>query len=200
MSYGDNVSIDRTVHIEHPEIMELGDNVTIMNGVRITGKPGRFSIGSDVTIYPNCTILGSPDRIIIGDHVELFNNTFIEGGEWLNSFIEIGNMTHFAPNCILYGWGGLRIGNYCGIASGVVISTVRHHTSMLDKPMVIYMEKAEPITIEDDVWLAANAVVNCGVVIRKGCVIGANSVVLEDTEEFGFYAGVPARLKHTRRY
>ena len=49
------------------------------------------------------------------------------------------------------------------------------------------------ITIEDDVWIGAGVKVLDGVIIRKGCVIGANSVVTHSTEEYGIYVGVPAR-------
>lgn len=33
-----------------------------------------------------------------------------------------------------------------------------------------------------------------GVTVKKGCIIGAGAVVTKDTDEFGVYAGVPARL------
>ena len=46
----------------------------------------------------------------------------------------------------------------------------------------------------DDVYLGAHVVINQGVTVRRGCVVGANSVVLSDTEEYGFYVGAPASV------
>jgi serine O-acetyltransferase len=52
------------------------------------------------------------------------------------------------------------------------------------------------IVIEDDVILAPGAKVLCkeGVLyVRRGSVLGANSVLLESTGENEIWAGVPAR-------
>jgi acetyltransferase-like isoleucine patch superfamily enzyme len=51
-----------------------------------------------------------------------------------------------------------------------------------------------PVTIGDNVWLGANAVVTSGVTIGRRAVIGANSVVLEDVPAFAIAAGAPARV------
>lgn len=49
------------------------------------------------------------------------------------------------------------------------------------------------ISVEDDVWLGAGCIIMPNVTIKKGTIVGAGSVVLEDTEEFCTYAGVPAK-------
>ena len=54
------------------------------------------------------------------------------------------------------------------------------------------MEKS--IIVEDDVWIGFGAQVMGGVTLKRGSVIGAGAVVTHDTEEYGVYAGVPARL------
>lgn len=55
------------------------------------------------------------------------------------------------------------------------------------------------IVIEDDVWLGSGVKVLDGVIIRKGCVIGANAVVTHSTEEYGIYVGVPAHKIKSRK-
>ena len=196
---GENVMIAADVFIEHPEVMEVGDRVTFMKGVYMMGCPGRFAIGDDVTFYPNVFYQGSPGQVVIGSDVQFFPNCYISGGDWEPSFVEVGDHTHFAPGCVLYGWGGLRVGSYCAIAAWCMLSTVSQFTDKTEQPMVTYGENADPITLEDDVYLGAHVVVNQGVTVRRGCVVGANSVVLSDTEEYGFYVGAPARLKRKRR-
>jgi len=196
---GEDVRIDPDVFIEHPEVLSVGDRVVFMKGVYILGRPGRFVIGDDVTFYPYVFCQGSPGHVTIGTDVQFFPHCYLSGGDWPSSFIEVGNHTHFAPRCVLYGWGGLRVGDYCAIAAGCMLSTVSQYTDKTERPMVTYGENAAPVTVEDDVYLGANVVVNQGVTVRRGCVVGANSVVLDDTEEYGFYVGAPARLKRKRR-
>lgn len=41
---------------------------------------------------------------------------------------------------------------------------------------------------------SANVTIMPGVTIAKGCIIGAGTLVTEDTEENGIYVGIPARL------
>jgi acetyltransferase-like isoleucine patch superfamily enzyme len=197
-SCGRDVSIADHVYIEHPEAIEVGDHVTLMHGFHMIGRPARCRIGSHVTFYPNCFVQGSNSRFVIDDHVEFFPNTYISLGDWESSFVEIGHHCHFAPNCVLYGWGGLTIGPYCNIAAHTVFATVGHHDEITDKPMSLTGEKAGPITLEEDVWIAANVTITANTRIAKGCVIGANAVVTRDTQPMGLYVGVPARRLRDR--
>jgi hypothetical protein len=52
---------------------------------------------------------------------------------------------------------------------------------------------ANQVIIEDDVWLVGNVVVSPGIVLRKGTIVLAGSVVTKDTETKKCYAGVPAK-------
>lgn len=195
---GEEVNLADDVFIEHPEAMEVGDNVTFMRGFHMIGKPGVCRIGSNVTFYPNCFIQGSNGSLVVGDQVDFFPGTYISIGDWETSFVEIGHHSHFAPHCVLYGWGGLTIAPYCNVASHTVFATVGHHDEITDRPMALTGEKAGPITLEEDVWIAANVTLTANTRIAKGCVVGANSVVTKDTEPMGVYAGVPARRIRNR--
>jgi len=192
-SCGRNVTIAPDVYIEHPEVMEVGDDVTFMRGFHMIGCPQFCRFGSHVTFYPNCFIQGSPGRFVLEDHVTFFPGNYISLGDWETSFIHVGHDSHFAPNGVLYGWGQLTIAAYCNVAAHVVFATVGQHDEITDRPMALTGEKAGPITIEEDVWIAANATICAHTTIARGCVIGANSVVTRDTEPMGLYAGVPAR-------
>jgi len=155
-------------------------------------------IGSNVTFYPNCFIQGSADALVIDHHVDFFPNTYISTGG-AGSFIEIGHHTHFAPGCVLYGWGGLRIGPYCNIAAHCVFATVGHDQLVHDgKRMCEVPAVRGPITLVEDVWLCAHVTVTANTTIAKGCIIGANAVVTRDTEPMGLYVGVPARRLRDR--
>ena len=51
-----------------------------------------------------------------------------------------------------------------------------------------------PITLEDDVWIGANATVCGGVTIGAGSVIGADSVVTHDIPRGVLAVGNPCRV------
>ena len=197
-SCGRNVRVDENVFIEHPEAMEVGDDVHFMTGFYMMGRPELCRIGPHVTFYPNCFLQGSPGRFLVDEHVEFFPNTYISLGHGEPCFVEIAHQCHLAPGCILYGWGGLKIGPYCNIAAHVVFATVGHRYDRTDKPMALTGERSAPIVLVEDIWIAANATVTAGVRIAAGCVIGANAVITKDTEPMGVYFGIPARRARDR--
>lgn len=194
---GVNVRVEEGVYIAQPEALEVGDHVTFMRGFYMMDRPGVCRIGSHVRFYPNCFVQGSA-RLVVADHVDFFPNTYISlGSDPARHYVEIGHHSHFAPGCILYGWGGLTIGPYCNIAAHAVFATVGHDYRIKDKPMA-QGSQAGPIVLEEDVWVCANVTITAGVRIARGCVIGANAVVTENTEPMGLYVGVPARRRKHR--
>ncbi len=197
-SCGTDVSIAPDVTIEHPECIEVGDRVRLMHNVHWIGRPKVCRIGSDVTFYPGAFIQGDAERFIVGDRVTFYPGVYISLGEGPASCVEIGHHSHFAPRAVLYGWGGLRLGAYCNIAAHTVFATVGHDPRMQDRPMALVPGKIGPITLEEDIWVAANCTIAANTRIARGCVIGANSVVTRDTEPYGIYMGAPARRKRDR--
>jgi acetyltransferase-like isoleucine patch superfamily enzyme len=198
-SCGRDVVIEDGVEIENPQVIEVGDRVRFGRGFRMIEGPRVCRIGSDVVFMPNAFIQGHGDRLIIGSDIDFYPQTYVSLGAGANGFVEIGNHTHFAPGCVLYGGGGLRVGPYCNIAAHCVLTTVGHDPVVREQPMAIAAAVERPITLVEDVWLGANVTVTSGVTIAKGCVVGANAVVNRDTEPFGLYCGVPARRVRDRK-
>jgi acetyltransferase-like isoleucine patch superfamily enzyme len=56
-----------------------------------------------------------------------------------------------------------------------------------------YFEELLPVTIGNDVWVGAGAIVLDGVTIGDGAVIAAGAVVVRDVEPYSIVGGVPAR-------
>ena len=71
------------------------------------------------------------------------------------------------------------------------------HILTLHRDIPIFFRQVIPnkIIIEDDVWIGSNVCILPGVKIRKGAVVGANSVVKANTEleEYTIYAGSPVK-------
>ena len=55
-------------------------------------------------------------------------------------------------------------------------------------------QKEQPVTIMDDVWIGARAIILPGVTIGQGAIVAAGAVVTKDVPPFAIVGGVPARL------
>lgn len=198
---GVDVEIHPSVVIEHPELVELGDRVKLEAGVQVLGTPKEFVVGDDVTFRSNCIVDGATGHLRIDNRVLFFPGNFLALGrsEVSPAFVTVGSDSHFAPHGVQYGWGGLTIGTCVNVAAGVVFATVSHHHRDLTRPMAFSGERCEPITIEHDVWIGANATLTGNVTMGTGSVLGANAVLTSDTEPMGIYGGVPARRIGDRR-
>ncbi len=153
--------------------------------------PGHLRVGRKAQIRWGAFIDAYRGRVVIGDRFKIHRGGFIDAQK---GSIEIGSNVSINPYSILYGLGGIRIGNDVRIAAHVVIVSFDHRYDDVSKPITMQGVVAKPITIEDDVWIGAGAKVLGGSHISKGCVIGANAVVKGRTEPYGIYVGSPARL------
>ncbi|KAL0058754.1 hypothetical protein AAF712_014562 [Marasmius tenuissimus] len=84
------------------------------------------------------------------------------------------------------------IGDRVQMAFNVSLLTATHSTSVLSR--MKFVEYGLPIVIGDDVWIGSNVQVMPGVIIGKGCTIGAGSVVTKDIPEYSVAVGCPARV------
>ncbi len=113
----------------------------------------------------------------------------VEGGK-----IEIGNNVFFNHNCSITAVKKIVIGNSCMFANNLVIVD---HDHVVDEKGVTSNLMAEAVIIGDRVWCGANVTITKGVHIGQGAVIGANSVIVHDVEEYSVVAGTPAKvIKH----
>lgn len=94
-------------------------------------------------------------------------------------------------NCVILDTSPVHIGAGAFIAPGVCLSCAGH--SLDADQRVQGISTSKPITLEEDVWIGANAVICGGVTIGKGSVIGAGSVVTRDIPAGVVAAGVPCR-------
>jgi acetyltransferase-like isoleucine patch superfamily enzyme len=142
-----------------------------------------------------CFINASGQGIRISTNCEIFDHAYLDSQ---NGFIHIGAQSGIGPYALIYGEGGLSIGNYCAIAGHTTIIPGNHNFAATDVPIRHQDITARGIIIEDDCWIAANCVILDGVHIEKGCVIGASSVVRGRVPSMSVAVGVPAEVKSRR--
>ena len=105
----------------------------------------------------------------------------------------IGNRVTINSGCVLYTGNGITIGNDTAIAANCVFAPVNH--AFEKKDILIRDQRFKPskggIIIEEDVWIGAGCVLLDGAVLRKGCVIGAMSLVRGEVAAYSINAGNP---------
>ena len=139
-------------------------------------------------------VISQPELISVGDNVTFYHGVYIQPS---GQEITIGSNTHFAPYAVLY--GPLSVGENCAIAAHVVLASVAHSHADPDTPFVKQPVDKRKITLEDNVWIGANAVIVPGITIGTGSIIGAGAVVTKDVEPYSVMGGVPARLIRKRK-
>jgi len=117
---------------------------------------------------------------IIRDMVTIGDNAVIMMGALLNIGVVVGEGTMIDMNATL--GGRVQVGKMCHVGAGSVLAGV------IEPP------SAQPVVIEDDVMIGANAVILEGVRVGAGAVVAAGAVVVEDVPANAVVAGVPARV------
>lgn len=126
-----------------------------------------------------------------------------EGGVFTYRTVSIGNDVFIGRNCCFQSEEGeITIGDHVMFGPGVNIHGGNHDLSPGPVPMK-HRAKApgsDPkVTIGNDVWIAANAVILAGVTIGDGAVVAAGAVVTRDVPPLAVVGGVPAKVLHWRR-
>ena len=108
--------------------------------------------------------------------------------------VSIGEQCSFGGDVILVGHGTITIGNYCMFAHGAKILTATH-----DYTVIPFNTRTicRNVTIGNNVWVGANAIIMPGITVGNNVVIGAGAVVTKDVPDGNIVAGVPARtIRH----
>ena len=150
-------------------------------------------IGNNVVFYDAVEVF-QPEQVWVGDNVTFYYGVCFQSA---GDGIVIGSGSHFAPYCVLY--GPLEIGEGCCIAAHVVFAAVGHSYDDPEQTFASRPGISKKITLEDNVWVGANAVIIQGVRIGTGSIIGAGAVVTKDVEPYSVMGGVPARLIRKRK-
>lgn len=106
--------------------------------------------------------------------------------------IHTHGLTVINYNCVILDTSPVNLGAGVFLAPGVCLACAGHALDPEQRAQGVGTSK--PITLEDGVWIGANAVVCGGVTIGQDSVIGAGSVVTRDIPAGVVAAGVPCRV------
>jgi acetyltransferase-like isoleucine patch superfamily enzyme len=164
-------------------------------------------LSQDCVVYPKAVLCAgyleykdfSPPNVIEGygaGSITVGSRTVIHTNAILATYggsIKIGENVSINPFSVLYGHGGLTIGNNTRIATGVTIIPVNHVFNDCENPIYQQGLSQLGITIADDVWIGANCCILDGITVGTGAVIGAGSVVTKSIPSNEVWAGNPAK-------
>ena len=153
----------------NPFVHKRGKGSSVKSKTRLDVLPfNKFNLGPKSTIESFSTINNGVGDVVIGE------NTLIGMGNTIIGPITVGNNVIFAQN--------------------IVASALNHQYTDIDIPIVNQKILTNPITIEDDCWIAANAVITAGITIGKHSVVAGGAVVTKSVPPFSVVAGNPARV------
>jgi acetyltransferase-like isoleucine patch superfamily enzyme len=164
--------------------------VTLGDGVIIKGMPIiDTSGGGEVYIGSGATLNSLNFRYHINMHSPVKLMADRKGAQ-----IRIGAQTRIHGTCI-HAYKSVTIGEKCLIAANCQIMDCNGHDLSFDnvENRIHTTGNADPVVIEDCVWIGANAVILSGVRVGRGSIIGAGSVVGQDIPPMVVACGNPAK-------
>ncbi len=157
------------VRLFAPLYQHRGRGSKIYGSVRMDTPPYRkFSLGRHSVVESFCCINNAVGDVIIGDHTRIgIHNTII---------------------------GPVSIGNHVNLAQGITVTALNHNFTDTSKRIDEQGVTTKQVTIGDDVWIGANAVILPGVTIGRHVVVAAGAVVTKDVPDNCIVGGVPAKV------
>lgn len=153
----------------NPFYHKRGKHAVIRRSTRLDVLPfNKFELGDYSTIEDFCTVNNGVGDVIIGRETR----------------IGMGNVVI----------GPVKIGDCVIFAQNIVMSGLNHSYEEIDLPISKQKETTAIITIEDECWVGANAVITAGVTIGKHSVIAAGSVVTKSIPAYSVAVGNPAKV------
>lgn len=132
------------------------------------------------------------DRWERAKHLGFGEGTSIYHNSYVYCDVVVGKHTWIGPFTLLDGSGGLEIGDYCSISSGVQIYTHDTVNWALSGGKAEYERK--PVKVGDCCYIGPQTVISKGVTIGHHSVVGTGSFVNRDVLPHSIVFGVPGRV------
>jgi acetyltransferase-like isoleucine patch superfamily enzyme len=173
----------------------------------LLGEMEGCSLGDGACLHPSSRVENNQSRqgaIVIAAHTHVLGQLVVlgHGGD-----IRIGEYCFIGEQSRIWSADSIIIGDRVLISHNVNIHDHNSHSASARNrhlhfneiftrghPKVLEDVPSAPIVIEDDVWVGFNSTILKGVVIGRGAVVGAASVVTKNVAAYTIVAGNPARI------
>lgn len=171
-------------------------------------KNGNMIIGKDCdlskTSITTFSTINDYVNIEIGDNCLLMCDIVLHSEK---AKVKIGDRVFIGPNTTLFCYDQIEVGNDVMISWGcTLIDTNAHSLNSEERKNDVLdwkkgwqyknwsMVESKMIKIHKKSWIGFNSIINKGVILEEGTVVGAGSVVTKSTESFSVIAGNPAKF------
>jgi acetyltransferase-like isoleucine patch superfamily enzyme len=169
-------AIENNVRLRFASNIHLAHGAYLDQGVYLHACPNGIDIGANTIVMHGAVL-----------HVYNFRDLPKAG-------IHIGKDSLIGEYTVIRGQGGVTIGDRVFTSPFTQLLAVNHVFDRPDLPFIEQGITAEGITIEDDVWLGAGAIVTDGVRIGHHSIVAAGAVVTKNIEPYSVVGGIPAHL------
>lgn len=146
------------------------------------GKKAKIRSTARMDILPKHTFYMG-DSAIIEDYA-VVNNILGD--------VIIGNNSLIGLRCTII--GPCEIGNDVLLAQNIVVSGQNHGYEDINISIREQKSITGKITIHDQAWIGANAVIVAGITIGKHSIVAAGAVVVKDVPDYTIVGGNPAKI------
>lgn len=130
-------------------------------------------------------------KIEVGRDVRIAKNTIIDGNVVIGNYTYINNYGRIVSG----EKSKVAIGNNCAIGRFFSCASRTHdmHCPTPTEAFRPHLQIERDIKIGDNVWIGDGVTIREGVSVGNFAIIGANSVVVKNVQDFEIVGGVPAR-------
>jgi len=121
-----------------------------------------------------------------GKDTSIYESSYVYGN------VKVGTATWIGPFTLLDGSGGLEIGDYCSISSGVQIYSHETVEWALTAGKAKY--KYASTRVGNYCFIGSQSIIRMGVRLGDHVLVGANSLVNRDIPSYSIAVGNPARV------
>jgi acetyltransferase-like isoleucine patch superfamily enzyme len=179
---GNNICIDERATLIQNDMIHIADDVIV----------GMYAT---INASPKIKTTLSKEGIYIGKKSKIGAFSILES---VGGYISLGEECSIKEYCLIYGTGGVEIGNYVRIATHVSIIAENHNYDDIHLPIFRQGVSYKGIKIGNDVLIGTRTVILDGVTIEDGCVVGAGSVVTDSIPPNSVVVGNPAKILRER--
>ena len=175
---GRNVFFGADITLRHPNKIRIGDDVVVDDGCVLDAKGSSnagITIGNGVFLGRQTSLNTKDGDIVLEDGV---------------------NISVF---CTVFSASQVRCGKNTLIAAYTYLVGGGHDMSNTDTAIIDQERPSAGITIGHNGWIGTGVSILDGVTLGHDVVIGANSVVTKDVDDFTVAAGSPAVIRRVRQ-
>lgn len=176
---------DHLMQIRSPEFETMSERV-----LRVTELTSRLNVLPFDDVEGKAALFEQILGGALPENVTIYPPFFTDHGLRL----EFGGRVFINQNCTFLDYAGIRLGNRVMIGPRATLITVGHPVDTADRKLYL---TGGPITIEENVWIGAGAMILPGVTIGRDSVIAAGAVVADDVPASSLVAGDKASVRRS---